>query len=131
MKVLIRAMDTPDYFESVGNRGFFRPIGNLSLEETVEGVASAIQFAREQGIQELLVNVSALTGFDSPSIFERYQFVEKWASVARGKVRIAMVARAEMIDSQKFGVTVAANRGLVGDVFTTEAEAVAWLDGKG
>jgi hypothetical protein len=34
-----------------------------------------------------------------------------------------------MIDPAKFGVTVAANRGLVSNVFTTEAEAVAWLDG--
>jgi hypothetical protein len=38
-----------------------------------------------------------------------------------------MVARAEMIDPEKFGVTVAANRGLVSNIFTTELEARAWL----
>jgi len=36
-----------------------------------------------------------------------------------------------MIDPQKFGVTVALNRGLICDVFTTEAEAIAWLDSFG
>jgi hypothetical protein len=38
-----------------------------------------------------------------------------------------MVARAEMIHPQKFGVLVATNRGLVSNIFTTEAEARAWL----
>ena len=38
-----------------------------------------------------------------------------------------MVARAEMIDPQKFGVTVAENLGLITDVFTLQAEALAWL----
>lgn len=49
-----------------------------------------------------------------------------------GLIRMAMVARTGMIDQRKFGVTVAANRGLVADVVTTEAEAeaIAWLDGK-
>jgi hypothetical protein len=51
-----------------------------------------------------------------------------WADEASGGVRLAMVARAEMIDPEKFGVTVAANRGLVSNIFTTELEARAWLD---
>jgi hypothetical protein len=28
---------------------------------------------------------------------------------------------------QKFGVTVAANSGLIGDIFTTEEAAITWL----
>lgn len=43
---------------------------------------------------------------------------------------MAVVARVEMIDQGKFGVTVAGNRGLIADVFMTEGEAVAWLDVK-
>jgi hypothetical protein len=35
-----------------------------------------------------------------------------------------------MIDPRKFGVTVARNRGLVSNIFTTEAEARVWLDAK-
>lgn len=124
-------MDTPDYFEAIDARGYFRPIGKVSLEDAVRMVSGVITFAREKGIRELLINVTALTGFDSPSIVDRFMFIEKWAKAAQGRVRIAMVARPEMIDQRKFGVTVAANRGLVADVFTTEAEAVAWLNAKG
>jgi hypothetical protein len=39
-----------------------------------------------------------------------------------------LVVRPELIDSERFGVIVARNRGLVCDVFTAEADAVAWLD---
>jgi hypothetical protein len=38
-----------------------------------------------------------------------------------------MVARPEMIDPEKFGVTVGRNNGLVCDVFPSEPEAEAWL----
>ena len=39
-----------------------------------------------------------------------------------------MVVRAEIIDPQKIGVVMAQNRGVSGDVFTSEAAAIAWLD---
>lgn len=78
-------------------------------------------------MRNLLVVTSDLTGFEPPSIFDRYDFVRKWARVAGGAVRVAMVARPEMIDPRKFGVTVAANHGLIADVFESEDEALAWL----
>ena len=53
-----------------------------------------------------------------------------WAEEARGSLRLVMVARAEMIDPRKFGVTVAANRGLESNIFPTEAEARDWLDAR-
>lgn len=121
-------MEIPDHFMISGSRGYFRLVGDVSLDAGVELVTQAILFARTQNIGDLLVNVTELTGFASPSIVDRYLFVVKWAHAAQGKVRMAIVARAEMIDQRKFGATVAANRGLVADVFTTEGEAVAWLD---
>jgi hypothetical protein len=47
--------------------------------------------------------------------------------VAAGAVRIAVVAKPEMIDPHMFGITVANNRGLISDAFTSEADALAWL----
>jgi hypothetical protein len=41
-----------------------------------------------------------------------------------------MVARPELIDPEKIGVLMAQNRGATGDVFTTEAAALAWLDAR-
>ena len=91
-------------------------------------VTAAIAYARAHGITELVVNASSLTGFKSPSLSKRYFMVEKWARANDGAVRLAMVVRPEMIDPQKFGVTVAVNRRLTVDVFESEVAAVAWLD---
>jgi len=100
----------------------------MSLAEAVARVDAAIAYTRAQGIKELLVNGILVTGFDPPSLSERYFLVEKWALTAGGALRVAMVLRPEMIDPEKFGVTVAFNRRLIADVFVDEGPAVEWLD---
>jgi len=50
-----------------------------------------------------------------------------FAEAARCQVKVAMVLRPEMMDPDKFEATVARNRGLVGDVFDSEKDALAWL----
>jgi hypothetical protein len=121
-------MNAPEQFEIAGNRGIFRPGGSVSLAQAVEMVTAAIVFARAQGLSQLLVNATALVGFDSPSLSERYFLAEEWAYAADGTLHVALVVHPEMIDPKKFGVTVARNRGMVADVFAVEVEAVAWLD---
>ena len=124
-------MNTPDGFEMVGRRAFYRPVAVVSFTEAVALVADAITYAREVGASELLVNTTRFTGkygFEPPNTTERYLVAEKWALATGGRLRVAVVARQEMIDRRKFGVTVAANRGAVGDIFRTEAEALTWLD---
>ena len=118
--------DELQYFEIVGDHAEYRPSGQVSQDQMVQLVTSAIAFAREQHIGKLLVVACGLTGFKSPSISDRYHFIREWAETGRG-VRFALVARPEMIDPQKFGVTVAANSGLIADIFASEDEALAWL----
>ncbi len=118
----------PDHFEVVAGRALFRPVGCHSLQAAVELVNDALAYSRAHGIRELMVNGIRVTGFEPPSLAERYFLVDKWALTARGAVRMAMVIRPEMIDPQKFGVTVAYNRRLIADVFVEEGEALAWLD---
>ena len=118
---------TPDHFEVVEGRGFFRPKGRMSLEAAAEQVTAAIAYARAHGIKELFVNATGITGFGPPTLSERYFIVDNWARVARGAIRMAMVLRPEFIDPQKFGVTVALNRRLIADVFELEEPALAWL----
>lgn len=113
-----------------GSRACHRPAASVTLGEAVELIDRAIAFARDQGLDELLVDITGLTGFDPPTLAERYSLIQQWAETAAGRLRLAMVARPEMVDPQKFGVTVAANRGLVADVFTSEPEAEAWLDAR-
>ena len=45
-------------------------------------------------------------------------------------MRVALIARPELIDPQKIGVLMYQNRGGNGDVFTNESEALAWLDAR-
>jgi hypothetical protein len=89
-------------------------------------IRAAIGAARSNRARGLLADTTGLTRFTSPDTIQRYRAVETWA---RGAVRLAIVAQAEMIDPQRFGGTVAQNRDLVGDIFTTEEEARVWLDG--
>jgi hypothetical protein len=121
-------MNTLKHFEQVGRRGFYRPVGTVSFDQAVEIVALAMRHARSLELVDLLVNTSGLAGFPSPDVFARYSLANKWAESAGTSLRVAMVARAELIDPQKIGVLMAQNRGVNGDVFSTESAAIAWLD---
>jgi hypothetical protein len=121
-------MSTLKYFEQVGRRGFFRPVGTMSFEQAVELVAEAMKHARSLELLDMLVNTSSLAGFPTPDVFARYSLANRWAQSAGASLRVALVARAEFIDPQKIGVLMAQNRGVAGDVFTSEAAAIAWLD---
>ena len=123
-------MQAPENFEIVGSRGFYRPVGIVTFEQAVEMVAIAMAYARERGLSDLLASTLGLTGFQPPSTFARYALAVKWAESAGGALRVALVARSEVIDPQKIGVLMAQNRGVNGDVFTHEADALAWLDAR-
>lgn len=127
-------MDVPKYFHQLENHAVFRPTGELKLklkqmEEMVEMVTGAILYARATGERRLLVVLTEVTGFPPPKLTARYQFVRKWARASEGKVRVAVVTTAEMIDPNRFGVTVATNAGMEANVFVDEKEALEWLVG--
>lgn len=123
-------MAAPDFFEQLGSRGFYRPVAVVTFEQAIEMVAQAMLFARERGLVDLLANTTGLSGFAAPSTFARYSLAVKWAESAGGGLRVALVTRAEIIDPQKIGVLMAQNRGVNGDVFTNETDALAWLDAR-
>ena len=123
-------MNAPAFFEHVGKRGFYRPIGIVTFERAVDLVAEAMRHARALGLHDLLVNTTGFTGFAAPSIFARHALAVKWAESAGSGLIVAMVARAELIDPEKIGVLMAQNRGVSGDVFHTETAALAWLDAR-
>src|SRR5215510_3574864 len=99
-------MDQLTTFEMTGTRAFFRPVGCVSLEHAVNMVTQAIRLANAREAHDLLVNVHALSGFDSPSLSERFSMASEWAAAANSRLRLAMVAPAQLIDPHKFGVTV-------------------------
>src|SRR5262245_36856154 len=123
------SMSMPEHFEVLENYAVFRPTGKVSLQRAVKMVTDAIAFAREHRIRKLLVNTFNLTGFELPDVTARYFFADDCARAAAGHVRVALVTRPERIDPQKFGITVAANRGFSAEVFTSEEDALKWLEG--
>lgn len=122
-------MDAPENFETTETHAIFRPAGQVTLNQAVQRVVAALIYAREQRIRNLLADLTGLTGFPSPSLVARYELMKNGALAAGGAVRIAMVVRPEIFDPEKFGVLVGKHLGLVSDVFLTEPEALAWLQG--
>jgi hypothetical protein len=115
-------------FEVVGTRGFFRPVARVSFEQGADLIVIAMKQARALNLPDLLVNILGLTGFEPLKIFERYAMATKWVESGGAALRVAWVLKPELIDPQKIGIVMAQNRGASGDVFATEAEALAWLD---
>ena len=120
-------MDAPDNFEVRQGYGCYRLSGHGPLAEAAGKVIEVITFSRDHGIDKLLVDTTNWTGHSSPDTLERYTWAQAFAEAARSMVRVAMVVRPEMVDRDNFEVTVARNRGLVGNVFDCEKDALAWL----
>lgn len=117
-------MSRPEHFEVAGDRAYYRPTGEVTFQQAVAQVSAAIAFARDSHIKWLLVNITGLNGFKSPGTLERFQMATGFAEAARTALKIAFVARREIIDPQHFGTTVARNRGLLCEVFESESDAV-------
>ncbi len=120
-------MDTPEHFALADGYARYCPVGQVTLQQGVNLLSIAIAYARERAIQRLLIDSTGLTGFDPPTTLERFTLGGQIARAAQGAVKVALVVPAVMIDPKKFGLTVARNRGMVGEVFTSEAEALEWL----
>jgi hypothetical protein len=120
-------MDFPKQIEVLTNHECFAPEGEVTPADVVALVSQAIQFCRQKKIPRLLADVSGLTGFLPPLTHERYWAVREWAGEAAGALVLAVVAREEMIDPQRFGVLVARNAGLRSFVSSSECEARSWL----
>jgi len=116
--------------EQIGTRAYFRPTGVVTLAQGLALVAAAIRAARDLGVADMLVDTTGASGFATPNAFERYELGTSWADAAGPHLTLAFVIKSEMIDPQKLGAVVAQNRNAIVDVFSTEAEALAWLDAR-
>lgn len=91
-----------------------------ALLETIRKECGARQCAL------LLVDLLTLKNQEI-STFERYRMGLGAASLASGIRRLAALARPDQIDPQRFGETVARNRGMNIRVFTDLGTAQSWL----
>lgn len=102
--------------------------GQCSLVEAVDLIRLAIVWCREQAIGKLLFDGRGLVGVSIPTLVDRYLMVEEWAAAAKEMVFVVLLVRPEYIHPQKFGVKVAATFGLTADVYSSETDAIAWLE---
>jgi hypothetical protein len=125
----MQAMDKADSiaFDFIDGVAAFRIVGEFTLPAGIELIRQGIAQAREQRVSRLMVVVTETTGYHVPSLSMRMSMMRQWADAAGGAIRLVVVCRPEIIDPHKFGVTMAANFGLVANVFETEGDAMAWL----
>ena len=105
----------------------FRPVATVTLQKGIKMVETVLEFCLEHEIRKLLLDVTGLSGFKPPTLAERYHGIDRWANIARGKLKIAEIDRPEQLDPTNTNVVIAQNRGLDLKVFTEEKEAVEWL----
>jgi hypothetical protein len=117
----------PENFELYPDHASYTPIGVVSLAEALTLLTKAIIYSREEGIKRLLVDARKLTGFQSPSLPQRYWIGRRFAANASDAVAVALVLEPHLIDPGRFGVIVAWNLGMRVDVFTEITEARTWL----
>jgi hypothetical protein len=120
-------MEAPENLDVMEGYGCYRLSGHGPLAEAAARVIEVITFSREQRVDRLLIDTTNWTGHQSPDTLDRYTWAQAFAEAARSMVRVAMVVRPEMVDPDKFEVTVARNRGLMGNVFDSEQDALRWL----
>ena len=130
MLVDMRALDQ---FETMEDRAVFRPAGQISVAQAVQLVTDGVAFARSLDVRKLLVDITNLVGFEPPGMVLRYFIIHEWTRAAGRLVKVAIVTRPEMFDSEvanprKIGVAVATEIGFTADIFTTEGDALRWLE---
>jgi hypothetical protein len=114
-------------FELVDDIAIVRFAGHCGFSHVVDRVSQVLVQVRQRNHRYLMLVITELYGFRSPDLAARHRMVRAWAEAAQGKIVVALVARAELIDPERFGVVAAANFGLTSAVFTDEANAFEWL----
>jgi hypothetical protein len=105
----------------------YRPAGLVSLDQAVDQCKQAIRFARSNGFGRLLIDSTRLGGFASPNLAERYWIARAFAEEAQTHVIVAFTLQSDLLDPERFGVTVATNLGMRTNAFSTKSEALVWL----
>jgi hypothetical protein len=115
-------------FEHDGRRAFYRPTGHVEAEYLVELITFVLSDALQLRLTDALISIIDVEGFESPPPSFRAWAVKRWAEAVAGQVSVAIVANEEHICPKKIGLIVAAEEGLHANIFTSEREAIAWLD---
>jgi hypothetical protein len=102
--------------------------GDLAFDAALRLLKQVCDTAAEKQVNKILVNSLAVEG--ELSTFERYRIGVQIAAYIRQRQlnpKLAFVGQPPEVDG--FGVRVAQNRGVTTEVFSSQQEALNWLDG--
>ena len=103
--------------------------GEFTADAFLKVIKEGLKIAEGNEVMAVLVDVRGLEG-EPPSTMQRFDIGAAVPEMQRERsnlICIAVVGDEPMIDSERFGETVAVNRGAYGKVFTDFNEAKAWL----
>jgi hypothetical protein len=95
--------------------------------EASEQFESIAEYCKRTKNHKLLVDATAYDLDVKPSTVDIFRFGEKLQTFSRHGIKVAFVCRPEQLDSGKFGLLVARNRGVCADGFTDLCAAEEWL----
>lgn len=108
---------------------YLRCSGTFEQNAVLELYGHAIQIAVQEGRKAVLIDARDLAG-EPPTTMERYEQGVLLAEHNSRGILIVVVGKEPIIDPNRFGETVAVNRGVRGKAFTDLDEAIAWLEEK-
>ena len=101
--------------------------GNLAFDAALLLLKQVCDTAKEKEVNKILVNALAVDG--ELSTVERYRLgaeVTAYLKQRQMNPRLAFVGKPPALDG--FGVRVAQNRGATTELFSSQQEALTWLD---
>jgi hypothetical protein len=120
-------MDLQIDIELQGELLFVTARGRVGFRSVSRLLKQVLETAAERQVDKILVNSLAADG--ELAAFERYDLgVEVAADLIerRMNVKLAFVGTPPTVNG--FGVRIARNRGVMAEVFSTQQEALSWLD---
>ncbi len=119
-------MDALQAFEVKDGHAVFRPAGPTTVEQVPVMLGQAMKACQDAGVSRLLVNVSQPRHPDLTTS-DRFHLGDRMAAFWDRRIRLAIVAREDQIDPERFAAIVAQNRGLRVSPYADEAAALSWL----
>ena len=120
-------MDLRIDIELQGELLLVTPSGNLAFDAGLRLLKLVCDTAKEKGVNKILVNGLAVGG--ELATLERYRLGVEVAAYAKERQmnpRLAFVGKPPAMDG--FGVRVGKNRGVTAEMFSTQQEALNWLE---
>src|SRR5687768_6224500 len=99
-------------YSRIDGRCVYRPTGVVTAGQLAHMIADVLSQPISEASRDVLVDIGEVSGFESPGPAFRRWAVGLWAREVGGTLRIAIVARRELICPDKTGLLAAAEEGL-------------------